>query len=137
MDIAKHVEEIREEFPLLAYLRYMNSAAHGPALARVQKRAMDWWDFYTYENNTVKAPDAKGEAAKALGVDKGDITWVNRVSQAVNTISGMLSLKRGENIVITDLGYPTGSYPFLPWRERGVEIRSVRHKEGIITTEDF
>ncbi len=137
MNIAKHVEEIRAEFPVLAYLRYMNSAAHGPALARVQERAMDWWDFYTYENNTVKAPDAKGEAAKALGVDKGDITWVNRVSQAVNTISGMLSLKRGENIVITDLGYPTGSYPFLPWRERGVEIRSVRHKEGIITTEDF
>jgi selenocysteine lyase/cysteine desulfurase len=98
---------------------------------------MDLWDFYTYENNTVKAPDAKGEAAKALGVDKGDITWVNRVSQAVNTISGMLSLKRGENIVITDLGYPTGSYPFLPWREKGVELRSVRHKEGIITTEDF
>jgi selenocysteine lyase/cysteine desulfurase len=137
MDIAGHIEEIRAEFPVLAYLRYMNSAAHGPALARVQEKTLDWWDFYTYENTAMKAPDAKGEAAKALGVDKGDLTWVNRVSQAVNTISGMISLERGDNLVITDLGYPTGSYPFLPWREKGVEIRSVRHRDGIITTEGF
>ncbi len=137
MDILGHIEEIRAEFPALAYTKYLNSAAHGPALARVQERVADWWEFYTYENVAMKAPDAKGEAAKALGVDKGDLTWVNRVSQAVNTISSMLKLKRDDNIVITDLGYPTGSYPFLPWRERGVEIRSVRHKEGIITTGDF
>jgi cysteine desulfurase/selenocysteine lyase len=137
MDISKHIEEIRAEFPILSYLMYMNSAAHGPALARVQRKAMDWWDFYTYENSIVKAPDAKGEVAKALSVDRSDITWINRVSQAVNTISGMIKLERGENLVITDLGYPAGSYPFLPWREKGVEIRSVRHREGIITTEDF
>jgi cysteine desulfurase/selenocysteine lyase len=137
MDIFKHVEEIRAEFPVTSYLKYMNSAAHGPALARVQKKTRDWWEFYTYENTTVKAPDAKKEAASALGVDKDDVTWVNRVSQAVNMISSMLSIKRGENIVITDLGYPTGSYPFLPWREKGVEIRRVRHRDGIITTGDF
>jgi selenocysteine lyase/cysteine desulfurase len=85
----------------------------------------------------MKAPDTNGEVAKALGVDKGDVTWVNRVSQAINTISSMISLKSGENIVITDLGYPTGSYPFLPWRESGVEIRSVKHSNGNITTDDF
>jgi selenocysteine lyase/cysteine desulfurase len=137
MDISKHVEEIRAEFPVISYLKYLNSAAHGPALARVQERTRDWWEFYTYENTTMKAPDAKKEAARVLSVDKNDITWVNRVSQAVNIISSMLSIKKGENIVITDLGYPTGSYPFLPWREKGVEIRTVRHRDDIITTGDF
>ncbi len=137
MDIAGGVEEIRAEFPALAYVKYLNSAAHGPALARVQEWVADWWNFYTYENTVMRAPDSKGEVAKALGVDASDITWVVRVSQAVNTVSSMVKLKRGENIVITDLGYPTGSYPFLPWREKGVEIRSVRHSNGIITTRDF
>ncbi len=137
MDISKHLKEIREEFPVLRYLTYMNSAAHGPALSRVQEKVMDWFEFYTYENSAMKAPDAKREAAKALGVNVDEVTWVNRVSQSINIVSSMLNLKRGDNIVITDLGYPTGSYPFLPWREKGVEIRSVRHREGIITTEDF
>ena len=49
----------------------------------------------------------------------------------------MAGLGRGDNVVITDLGYPTGSYPFLPWRGKGVEIRSVRHRNGDITTGDF
>ncbi|HIH89687.1 TPA: hypothetical protein HA344_10860 [Candidatus Bathyarchaeota archaeon] len=80
MNILGHIEEIRAEFPALAYTKYLNSAAHGPALARVQERVADWWKFYTYENTAMKAPDAKGEAAKALGVDKDVITWVNRVS---------------------------------------------------------
>lgn len=137
MDISGNIEQIRAEFPALAYTKYLNSAAHGPALTHVQERVADWWNFYTYENTAMKAPDSKGEVAKALNVDKIDITWVNRVSQAVNIISSMARLERGDNIVITDLGYPTGSYPFLPWRERGVEIRSVRHSDGIITTNDF
>ncbi len=137
MDITGNIERLRAEFPTIAYVKYMNSAAHGPALARVQERVADWWNFYTYENMAMKAPDSKGEAAKALGVDSSDITWIVRVSQAVNTISSMVKLRKGENILITDLGYPTGSYPFLPWRERGVEIRSVKHRNGIITTQDF
>jgi len=137
MDIAKHIEEIREEFPLLQYLTYMNSAAHGPALARVQEKVRDWFEFYTYENLAMKEPNAKREVAKALGVNVDEITWVNRVSQSINIVSSMLSLKREDNIVITDLGYPTGSYPFLPWREKGIEIRSIRHRDGAITTEDF
>jgi len=72
-----------------------------------------------------------------MGVSKDDITWVNRVSQACNIVSGMMKLNKGDNIVITDLGYPTGSYPFFPWREKGVEIRSVKHRDGVITLDDF
>ena len=137
MDISRHVDEIRAEFPVISYTKYMNSAAHGPALARVQERTRDWLEFYTYENTAMKTPDAKREVAKALSVNENDVTWVNRVSQAINIISSMMNIKRGQNIVITDLGYPTGSYPFLPWRERGVEIRCVRHRDGIINTDDF
>jgi cysteine desulfurase/selenocysteine lyase len=138
MDISKHIDDIREEFPLLKYVTYFNCGGQGPALARVKTKVMDWWEFYTYQiQGSIKAPDSKGEAAKMMGVKKDDITWVNRVSQACNIVSSMMKLERGDNIVITDLGYPTGSYPFLPWREKGVEIRSVKNREGIITTKDF
>ena len=138
MDISKHVDEIREEFPLLEYTTYFNCAGQGPALARVQAKVMDWWEFYTYQvHSVIREPDAKGEAAKMLDVNAADITWVNRVSQACNIVSSMMKMKKGDNVVITDLGYPTGSYPFLPWREKGVEIRAVKNRDGIITTSDF
>lgn len=138
MDIEDRIYQVRNEFPLLNYVTYFNCAGQGPSLARVKDKVMDWWQFHTYQvQGSIKAPDAKAEAAKMMGVNKDDVTWVNRVSQACNIVSSMLKMSKGDNVVITDLGYPTGSYPFLPWREKGVEIKSVKNKEGIITLDDF
>jgi cysteine desulfurase/selenocysteine lyase len=138
MNIAKHIDEVREEFPILKYVTYFNCGGQGPALARVKAKVLDWWEFYTYQvEGSVKAPDALSEAAKMMSVDKTDVTWVNRVSQTCNIVSNMMKMKKGDNIVITDLGYPTGSYPFLPWRSKGVEIRSIKNSGGVITTGDF
>ena len=37
MSIDRNIREIRQEFPILKYKTYMNSAAHGPTLRRVWK----------------------------------------------------------------------------------------------------
>jgi selenocysteine lyase/cysteine desulfurase len=43
MDLNKNIANIREEFPVLKYKTYMNSAAHGPALRRVWDAVQDFW----------------------------------------------------------------------------------------------
>ena len=42
MSIDRKIRKVRDEFPILKYKTYMNSAAHGPALKRVWNAARDY-----------------------------------------------------------------------------------------------
>jgi cysteine desulfurase/selenocysteine lyase len=136
MDIANNIEKIREEFPILSRLAYMNSAAHGPTLRRVHDATEQWWAHRMNEEQ-VENPDALGEAAKMLSCRREELCYVNRVTQGLNMVADMMPLERGDNIVVTDLGYPSNVFVWFPYREKGVEIRRIRHEDGLISTEDF
>ncbi|TFH13961.1 aminotransferase class V-fold PLP-dependent enzyme [Candidatus Bathyarchaeota archaeon] len=136
MDIANNIEKIREEFPILSRLAYMNSAAHGPTLRRVHDATELWWAHRMNEEQ-VENPDALGEAAKMLSCRREELCYVNRVTQGLNMVADMMPLERGDNIVVTDLGYPSNVFVWFPYREKGVEIRRIRHEDGLIGTEDF
>ena len=84
MDISGNIEKIREEFPVLSKLTYMNSAAHGPTLKRVKDATDEWWTHRANEED-VDAPDALGEAAKMLSCKPEELCLVNRVSQGLNS----------------------------------------------------
>ena len=137
LDIDRQIKEVRDEFPILRYKTYMNSAAHGPALRRVWDAVQDWWRFRMCEDRGARTPDAKGEAARLLHADPDEICWTSRVSQGLNMVASMLDLERGDNVVVTDLAYPSNVYVWLPFRQRGVEIRRIRHRDGRIETADF
>ena len=65
MDIDRNIGRIRAEFPALARLTYLNSAAHGPTLKRVHTATEEWWQHRINEEDA-KPPDAQAEAAKLL-----------------------------------------------------------------------
>lgn len=136
MDIEKNIAEVRAEFPLLKRLQYMNSAAHGPTLGRVHDATEKWWKIRMNEED-IDPPDALGEAAKMLHCDSAELCYVNRVTQGLNMVSSMMPLERGDNVVVTDLGYPSNVFVWFPYREKGVEVRRIRHKDGVITLDDF
>jgi selenocysteine lyase/cysteine desulfurase len=137
MGVESYLEDIRKEFPVLKYKAYMNSAAHGPALMRVCKAVKDFWSFRMNEDPGTIIPDAKGEAAKLINASEDEVTWCSRVTQGFNMVSSMVDFERGENIVVTDLGYPSNVFVWLPYRERKVEIRRIENKDGRIETSDF
>jgi len=136
MDIGKNIEKVRAEFPVLKSKAYMNSAAHGPTLKRVHDATQAWWSHRINEER-VEPPDAAIEAAKMLNVSTEEMCWVNRVSQALNIVASMMKPKKGENIVVTDLGYQSNVYVWMPYRLQGVEIRRIRHRDGVIDAGDF
>jgi len=119
MDIDKQVDEIRAEFPILSKYAYMNSAAHGPTLGRVHEATKEWWKIRMGEER-VDAPDALGEAARMLHCESSELCYVNRVTQGLNMVSSMMPLESGDNIVVTDLGYPSNGFVWFPYREKGV-----------------
>ena len=137
MSINNRVQSIREEFPILKFKTYLNSAAHGPVLKRVWESVQEWWNFRLCEDLSVRQPYAKVEAAKLIHASTEEICWCSRVTQGFNMVSSMMDLKKGENVVVTDLGYPSNVYVWLPFREKGVKIRRINNRDGLIDNSDF
>ena len=136
MDIGKNIEKVRSEFPVLNSKAYLNSAAHGPTLKRVHDATEEWWR-HRIDEEQVEPSDAGAEAARLLNVSPDETCWVNRVSQGLNTVASMMKPEKGENIVVTDLGYQSNVYVWMPYRQMGVEIRRIRHRDGVIDAGDF
>ncbi len=137
MSIDDQIQDVRDEFPILKYKTYMNSAAHGPALRRVWDAVQECWAFRMNEDLGALQPDAKGAAAELIHASREEICWCSRVTQGFNMVSSMMDIKRGENVVVTDLGYPSNVFVWLPLREKGVEIRRIENRDGLIETSDF
>jgi selenocysteine lyase/cysteine desulfurase len=136
MDIGKNIREVRAEFPVLESKAYLNSAAHGPSLKRVYDASREWWK-HRFSEDQVDPPDAGVEVARLLNVPTEEICWVNRVSQGLNIVSSMMKRKKGENIVVTDLGYQSNVYVWMPYRFEGIEIRRISNRDSVIDVSDF
>ena len=130
MDISK----VRKDFPVLETQAYLNSAATGPLLSLVKEAVVGWWDAregFQY----VDLPNARGEVAKLIHCEEKSVALVHRASQGVNIVSGLVQPIKEENIVLTDLSYPSSVYPWV--RYQGAEIRRIRNRDGVIDLSDF
>ncbi|MBS7619155.1 aminotransferase class V-fold PLP-dependent enzyme [Candidatus Bathyarchaeota archaeon] len=137
MSIDDQIVKIRGDFPILKYKTYLNSAAHGPTLRQVWSTVQDWWRFRMNEDRGARLAEAKKQAARLIHVNGDEICWITRVSEGLNTVSSLVDLKRGDNIVVTDLAYPSNVFVWMPFRSGGIEIRRISHRDGYIEIEDF
>jgi len=139
LDVDKDLEKIREDFPGLKSRIWLDSAGTGPALKYAIEAIKSYWEFMLAGSleEARRQTETKKEAAKMLHADEYEICWITRVSHGLNMVSSMIKFKRGENIVVTDLGYPSSVYVWLPFRGQGVEVRRINSREGDITLSDF
>jgi selenocysteine lyase/cysteine desulfurase len=130
-------EESRKFFPYLnTGLKYFNHASIGPLSSRVKEKI----DEYILQRSEIfvenyfetlpQANSAKKRIAKLLNVEKKDIAWTDSVSNALNLLAQGLQWKRGDQIVLNDLEFPSNVYPFLNLREKGVEILFAKSENG-------
>jgi len=57
------------------------------------------------------------------------IALVSNASEAITLIMHALKLQAGDNVVINDLEFPSGVFPWLLLREQGIEVRLVHHED--------
>jgi len=130
MDISK----VRKDFPVLETQAYLNSAATGPLLSQVKEAVVGWWN--DRENlQYVDLPNAREEVANLIHCDEKSVALVHRASQGVNIVAGLVQPRKGDNIVLTDLSYPSSVYPWVGYQ--GVEIRRISNRDGVIDLSDF
>src|ERR1044071_9586256 len=133
---------LRDLFPVTANIVYMNCAAVGPlsvpaaeamiAHATDQREygALHWRDWYA---EYVRLREA---AARLLNAMPQEIAILKNTSEGLSFVAQGIRWRAGDNVVTTDLEFPSNSTPWRKLDRRGVDVRMVQSHDGAFTVDD-
>lgn len=133
---------LRELFPVTKNLVYFNHAAVGPLSTRAYEAmekfvrdqrdfgAMHWREWYA------EYVRLRQSAATLIGAEPGEIAILKNTSEGLSFVAEGFRWERGDNVVITDLEFPSNSTPWRKLDRRGVEVRVVQSHDGVFTIDD-
>jgi selenocysteine lyase/cysteine desulfurase len=140
---------IEEIFPITEKMIYFNTAVMGclpgSTIDIIEEytrnlamflREDTGWDG-TLQSLEDRKPGSKKVFAKLIGASHEEIACVPNATAGMNTITSMIPMKRGDNIVTTDLVFPMGAVVVNHQRRRGAETRFIKGRDGIVETSDF
>ena len=139
MDIGK----IREEFPVTKNLIYFNHAAVGP-LPLCSSRKVKKFLEECNENGCLNYPawieyqeKVRGLVAQMLGGKTGEVALVKNTSTGISIVAQGLKWEEGDNVIIPESEFPANVYPWFNLKNRGVDVRIVKERNGRLFLNDF
>jgi cysteine desulfurase/selenocysteine lyase len=133
---------LRDEFPTLANWTYLDVARKTvPPLA--QERAMREYWHDVVENagadawSAVNVAETRTLMARLLGAKPSEIAFTKNTTEGLNIAAHGFDLRRGDNIVLTDLEHVANIWVWKHWEAKGVEIRFARNRDGRLPLEAF
>ena len=130
-----------KDFPSLADRVYLNSAAEGIPPAEVLQALTQYGlDKIVGMDGRLLHQEqwiqAKEKVGKFLGFSSDDIGICSCSSEAYNLVFTALKLKAGDEVVVNDLDFPSGTTPWLT-TDLGVVVKVWRSKNGALDTNDL
>src|SRR5437868_10591472 len=134
---------MRELFPVTKNLVYFNHAAVGPLSVRAYEAmerhardqrefgALHWREWYAEYDRLREA------AARLIGADPREIAILKNTSEGLSFVAEGLRWREGDNVITTDLEFPSNYTPWSNLQKKGVELRVVRNRNGSVTVEDL
>jgi selenocysteine lyase/cysteine desulfurase len=141
--------KLKDEFPLTRDKIYFNTAAIGamPAstIQTVEDYTQDLLKVMRGEGDVMAGPEvwkekrlnSKNLLAEVIGAKPEEIAYVPNCTTGINTAFNMIPIKKGQNIVSTDLEFPMGFVVVNAQKRRGAKTRFIKGSNGIVTTEQF
>ncbi|HEU5161603.1 MAG TPA: aminotransferase class V-fold PLP-dependent enzyme, partial [Thermoanaerobaculia bacterium] len=132
----------REQFPVTDRLVYFNHAAVGPlshaAFSAMERHAREQRDFGAlhWRDWIGEYIEFREEAAALLGADPSEISILKNTSEGLSFVANGVRWKEGENVVTTDIEFPSNSVPWRRLAQRGVECRLVKSRDGAFSVGD-
>lgn len=133
----------RTQFPVTSNVIYLNHAAVGPLSkkasdamerhARNQRDfgALEWREWYAEHTRLRNA------AARLTGATPGEISILKNTSEGLSFVAEGLRWYAGDNVITTDMEFPSNFTPWIHLQRRGVECRMVRNRNGAFTAADI
>ncbi|MCD6083926.1 MAG: aminotransferase class V-fold PLP-dependent enzyme [Desulfurococcales archaeon] len=142
----------RKEFPVLEYWVYLNAADQAPPgrywidamrecltlyeAGRVSDTAP--YDPATHPFLTPVFFECIKRAARLLHAKEAEVTNIYRVMTHANLIiNDLIKWERGDNVVFSDIDYPSIPYILLGLRRKGVELRRIKSVNSEVRLSDL
>lgn len=120
---------LSDEFDGLADRAWLNCAHQGPLPRRAVKAAMTAIErkrspWLMEPEQWREVPERLRRAiAGLIGADPADVVLANSASYGLELLARTLPLDAGDEVLLVDRDFPATIYPWLPLRERGIEVR--------------
>ncbi|HLM57879.1 MAG TPA: aminotransferase class V-fold PLP-dependent enzyme [Pyrinomonadaceae bacterium] len=135
---AAHWAGVRAEFPVTKEWAYLNSAGAGPVSARVAEAAAEFYretqesGDRRWEAWLMRREEARATVARLINADTDEVAFTTNTSSGMNLIVD--ALEGATEVVSCSLEFPVTT---LPWMHRGVRVRMVEARGGVVSTEDI
>lgn len=131
----------RRDFPSLAEMSYLNTAAEGiPPLAVGQALAQYFRDKQLGMDGRAKHAEqweaAKAAVADLYGLTSSEVGICSCSSEAFNLAALALHLREGDEVVINDLDFPAGATPWLQ-PSCPATVKIWRNSQGALRIDDL
>lgn len=129
------------DFPSLAGMTYLNSAAEGIPPLAVRDAFLQYFNDKLLgmdgrERHAAEWEGAKSSVAAMYGLESDEVSICSCSSEAYNLAAMALQLKEGDEVVINDLDFPAGATPWLqPTCPATVKVW--RSRQGALRIEDL
>ncbi len=139
-----NLNEVRKQIPLLAGNVYLDNAGAGPppiSVHAAMRSFLDEWRDYGEKWDTWLLEIVKSRElfARLIGASVDEVACVPNVSSGLGAIATALHLKPGQNVVVSELNFPTNVYIWHALKGRGLlsEVRVLRSKNCQIPLSEF
>jgi cysteine desulfurase/selenocysteine lyase len=139
-----NVQEVRTQIPLLARTIYLDNAGAGPPTTSVcesMRSFLDEWSGYgeRWDAWLLEIVKARGLFARLIGAKTEEVACIPNVTSGLAAVASALTTEPGQNVVVSELNFPTNIYIWHSMRQRGLisEIRVLKAKNGQIPLSDF
>ena len=132
----------KDQFIGLEGIANLATGGESPML-KSHRQAVDQFmlDKATGENARYREDDAVQRAsekcARLFTAEADEITFLSSASEGINNVVYGLEWKPGDNVVVCDVEFPSGVYPWTKLQAQGVELRIVRHVNWFLSIDDI
>ncbi len=79
----------------------------------------------------------KQKVGELLGVSPDHIAFISTSSEGINLLAYALKWRRGDNVVVCDVEFPSDVLPWTRLKDRGVEVRVVSNRNWFVSLSDL
>ncbi|MFK7805125.1 MAG: aminotransferase class V-fold PLP-dependent enzyme [Anaerolineae bacterium] len=80
---------------------------------------------------------AQAKVAQLLNVNADEIAFLSSATDGINTLAYSIDWQAGDNVVVSDVEFPSDVLVWTQFEKLGVEVRVVRHVDWQIRPEDI
>lgn len=132
----------KARFPRAREVAYLDTAAEGLPLAGAEKALASY-----YRDKSMGTPgrrrlyemetQARDAAARLLGTPAENVVLLSSASEGLNLLANSICWRPGDEVLITDLEFPSNVLAWLRLRDRGVRVRVIPSEAGVVSYEQF